>query len=175
MFKAARVSTSNFRKFLDGLSAEVMTANGFLKSYQDEYDIRTTTLFIDEWESALGIPDDCFTGTSSIEDRRRDALAKLASLGVQTPEDFVDLAAIFGVSVTIKSGIDVGGFPVTFPFILGDAKTLRNTIIVEYSVVTGQLFPFTFPLTFGDPAIDLIRCLFGKLKPATAILQFDEV
>jgi len=166
---------TNFRNFLVGLAGELVRAEGYLKSYQDEYDPRTTTLFIEEWEKALGIPDDCFPGNGSIENRRRDVLIKLASLGVQTEQDFVDLAALFGVNVVIVSGVEIGAFPLTFPFLLLGEVQSRFTMVVQFTVVGGTVFPMTFPLIFGDEAIEIMQCLFNKLKPANVQIIYQEV
>lgn len=175
LFAGAFTSGTNFRNFIVGMATELQRSEAYLLSYQDEYDIRTTTLFIAEWESALGIPDDCFTNTGTIEERRRNVLAKLASLGVQTRQDFIDLAALFGVNVTILSGSEVGGFPVVFPFILLSAQELRFTMIVQYTIVGAETFPLTFPFIFGDSVTDLMECLFSKLKPANVKLTFQEI
>ncbi len=176
LFQAAKKSTTNFRKFIEGLSDELQLAEGYLKSYQDEYDVRTTSLLIEQWEAALGIPDDCFSGTGSLEERRRDALAKLGSLGVQTAEDFEALAAIFGIDATVESGVGIATFTYTFPIplLVGD-KQSKFTIVVTYSIIGVDNFTFTFPFILGDSRADILRCLFQNLKPANCIIFFKEV
>ena len=141
MFQSAMRSSTNFRKFIEGLANELVTAEGFIKSYQDQYDIRTSTLLVSEWENALGIPDDCFSGTGTIEERRRDALAKLGSLGVQTKEDFEALALLFGVNAQVFSGSGLGGFPLTFllfslVIVFHGSQLLFNTalLVARYSL-----------------------------------------
>jgi len=47
--------------------------------------------FLDEWERALGIPDDCFDLANTDDERRINILTKLAALGVQT-EHLVSLS-----------------------------------------------------------------------------------
>jgi uncharacterized protein YmfQ (DUF2313 family) len=174
LFEAARLSTTNFRKFIEGLADELKISEGFLISYQDQYDVRTTELLVDEWEKALGIPDDCFKGTGTIEERRRDALAKLGSLGVQTAQDFENLAALFGITAIVQTGVDVGGFPLTFPFVLLSTQQSKFTIVVNYSIIGGDRFPLTLPFTLGDESADILECLFRKLKPANCQIFFFE-
>ena len=72
LFESARITDTNFRKLLIGLAKELFNAEGYLKIVSNEYDINTTTLLIEEWESALGIPDTCFAADGTIEERRRD-------------------------------------------------------------------------------------------------------
>jgi uncharacterized protein YmfQ (DUF2313 family) len=176
LFQAARQSTTNFRKFIEGLADELKISEGFLKSYQDEYDVRTTSLLIEQWESALGIPDDCFSGDGTLVERRRDALAKLGSLGVQTAEDFEAVALIFGIDADVQSGVGVATFPFVFPIplLLGDLQS-KFTIVVFYSIVGAESFTFTFPFILGDSRADVLRCLFEKLKPANCEIFFNEV
>lgn len=177
LFNAARITDTNFRKLLLGLASELFTAEGYLKTVSNEYDINTTTLLIEEWEGALGIPDTCFAADGTIDDRRRDVLVKLASLGVQTPEDFEALGDIFGVSVTVNAGIDFSSvFPMTFPFVFfNSAKDARFTIIIDFTVEPASRFTLTFPFTFGSSGINVLECLFNKLKPANCDIIFRQV
>ena len=177
LFESARITDTNFRNLLFGLASELFNAEGYLKTISNEYDINTTTLLIEEWEGALGIPDTCFAADGSIEDRRRDILIKLASLGVQTSEDFEELGNIFDVSVTVNAGIDFSSvFPMIFPFIFfNSASDARFTIIVDFTVEPASRFTLTFPFTFGSAGINTLECLFNKLKPANCDIIFRQV
>lgn len=154
LFEGAKVDGTNLRKFLKGLSGELVTAEGYFRTIADEYDITTTTLFIDEWEAAVGIPDTCFLGTGTIVERRRDVLAKLVSLGVQTVSDFEDLADLFGIPVNVYQG------------------ATRFTINIDFVGVTIEEFTYTFPFTFGNAETALMSCLFDKLKPANCTIVY---
>lgn len=174
LFISKRANDSNFRKLLRGIAYTLFDANGLLI----EYDILPdeTEKFLSEWESALGIPDDCFSGTGTNNERRRDILVKLASLGIQTAQDFVDLAALFGLTVVVKGGITENSFPLTFPFIFFDTdKEARFTIVIEFFVQGSSVFPFTFPFVFGSNEQAILECLFQKLKPANCNLIFKQV
>lgn len=175
LFKTKNFQDSNFRKLLRGLASELFTADGYLRSYSQEILPDQTVLFIDEWEKALGIPDDCFPGTGDIDERRTHVLVKLASLGVQTQQDFIDLADLFGITVSIDPGITHAQFPYTFPMLLLDQTSARFTILVTFTVTIFNEFPLTFPFSFGDPTIGILECLFSKLKPANCDLIFLEV
>jgi len=165
---------SNLRAVLRGMASELFTADGYIRTYQQEIIPDETVLFIDEWERAVGIPDSCFKGTGTIDERRLHVLVKLASLGVQTAQDFIDLAALFGVTITVTAGSTSGGFPMTFPIrLFGPAAYF--TIIVQFTVESIERFPLTYPITFGDETIGLLECLFTKLKPANCDLIFEQV
>ena len=177
LFEAKKIGNSNYRQLLRGIASELFTAEGYLISLNDEYLPDQTVLFLDEWESALGIPDSCFSGAGTIIERRRDILVKLASLGVQTANDFEGLGDIFGVSVKVHPGISFSSvFPATFPFIFfNSAKEARFTIIVDFTVEEASKFTLTFPFTFGSGEIGVLECLFSKLKPANCDIIFRQV
>ena len=103
-------------------------------------------------------------------------MVKLASLGVQTAQDFIDLAALFGITVEIKNGTVNGTFPMTCPIIVFDSsKAARFTIIVTFTVAAAETFPYTFPLPFGNAQIAILECLFNRLKPANTDIIFLQV
>jgi len=173
LFEAKNINDSLMRMYLRGLAHANQDAESFLILFEQEMDVSNTTLFIEEWERTVGIPDDCFNTNTTIEIRRQQVLMKLASLGVQTEADFVNLAAIYGVTITIYSGIKYNAFPITFPIILFDsAKEARFNMVVEYFVEAQNRFTYTFPIVFGDQDIPIIECLFRKLIPANVDLYF---
>ena len=177
LFEAGKVSGTKLRSVLLGLAKEFSTAEGYLKTISNEYDINTTTLFINEWESAVGIPDSCFKGDGTIEQRRSHVLVKLASLGIQTEEDFEELGSIIGIAIVVTPGFEVSGvFPMTFPFIFFDTiAESRFTIVVDFTVEAASKFTLTFPFTFGSDEIAILECLFLKLKPANCNILFRRV
>lgn len=157
---------SNLRKFLNGLSKEFFRIDEQMNLMSEDHDINKTVQFIERWESAVGIPDDCFNANGTLAERRLQVLAKLARMNLTSEQDFIDLATLFGLNVTIRSGKEASTFPMTFPIILFDTeKEAKFTMIVEFeSLIEG--FPFTFPFVFAESKNNLIKCLFNKLKPA---------
>lgn len=176
LFVSKRIVGSTFRNLISGLACEVLNAEGYLKLLQQEFIPDETVAFLSEWERTLGIPDDCFDGQGTDDIRRRDILAKLASLGVQTEEDFEELALLFGIVANVMSGIDSNEvFPLTFPFFFPlSEEEARFTIVIEYTPQF-DIFPYIFPFTFGDDSVDILQCLFNKLKPANCQVLFRAV
>lgn len=167
---------SNLRSLLRGMTCELFRANGFLREYSGNIVPDTTVKFIDEWESTLGIPDDCFSGSGDITERRRDVLTKLAALGVQTVQDFIDLAERFGVVVTVTPGIDEITFPLVFPIVMFTTEQeARFTIVIRFTIQADNKFPLTFPIIFGSGEIAVLECLFTKLKPANCDIIFQQI
>ena len=163
LWAAKNIANSNLRNFIKGVSGESVRAETFLKALQDQYIPDNTQNFLDDWEGALGIPDDCFDGEGDNDERRRDILVKLASLGVQTVADFQNLASLFGITATVLPGEEATPVPPNPKF----------TIVIEFVAPEG--FPFTFPITFGSDTINILECLFNRLKPANCATVFTQV
>lgn len=176
IFESKKIQDQKLRKLLIGLSGVHKEAEEKINMTSEEYDIRTTTLFIEEWEEFVGIPDDCFDVAEDLPTRRANVLTKFTSLGVQTEEEFKALAATFGFTIEIKQGGDQAIFPLVFPTILFETEVdARNTFIVEFTEPSPTVFPLTFPIEFGESALAILECLFNKLKPATSAVIFRQV
>ncbi len=176
IFDAKRDDASVLRSLLRGFASGMLSVDDMLDLFRAEVLPNTTTDFIEEWESAVGIPDECFDiEDATIEERRLYVTIKLASLGVQTSDDFGYLATLLGTTVTVRSGMahdNVIGYGTDLPVVLfPDLKTARFTIIVAIEDVSGG-FPYTFPFPFGTTAQGIMECLFSKLKPANCDLLF---
>ena len=152
-FEAKNILGSNLRQILTGLAHELFRAQGYLCTLDQEYLPDQTVLYLTEWERALGIPDDCFSGTGSDDERLRDIILKLTAYsGIQTVADFQNLADKFDITATVTPGVD-SGFAITDP---------RFAIVVEW-----------FGTTPAESAqINIVSCLFSKLKPANVEIYF---
>ena len=171
LFEAKNIADSNFRQLLRGFAGELFTAEGYLITLEQEYFPDTTTLFLSEWESALGIPDDCFSGAGTNNERRRDILVKLSSLGIQTDTDFVDLAAIFDKVVTVTQLSDEVFPPYSVPFTPSSLLNARFIIVItgENLVTVGPPYDVPFDVVGGET---IMECLFNKLKPTNCNILF---
>lgn len=171
LFAKKNIQDSNFRKLLTGLAGELFTADGYLRSYADNIIPDTTILFIDKWERAVGNPDDCFDGQGTLTDRRRDIVVKLASLGIQTPQDFIDVALLFGKVVTVTSLSKEAFPPYAVPFLPVSLPEGRFVIVVTGEDLTTNPPPYAVPFDLTDSE-SIMECLFKKLKPANCALIF---
>ena len=178
LFVAKKCLDTNLRNLLEGLAESLRKAEEDINLTTSEYDIPTTTLFIEEWEKFVGIPDDCFIIADTIEQRRSNVLTKLTALGVQTADEFVELAAIFGVPVNVFSGAgeEAEFFTLEFPAIFSViSKEARFTMIVEFLVPESEQFPYIFPFLFGSDLISILECLFNRLRPANVRVEFRQI
>ncbi len=168
-FGSKDIPNSVLRSLLSGLAQEIYRADGYIDLLRTDVVPDNTVFFIDEWESALGIPDDCFNGQGTDSERRLDIIVKLASMGIQSEEDFEALALKYGVVVDVVPGKIAEAEPsITFP----DDKTARHTIVINFLTAVPTKFTYTFPINFGTEIFAILECLFTKLKPANCDLLF---
>jgi len=165
LWESALVPDTNLNALLLGLSGALLDVQNFMAVYNSEFiPSQPGTSFLEDWEQAVGIPDECFPGPEETdrEIRRLHVLVKLASLGVQTSDDFVDLATILGFpGTTVESGIDAG---------IAEPEG-QFTIVVTFPF-SGNNFPLIFPVLFGSDQFAILECLFTKLKPDNCDIIF---
>lgn len=171
VFEAKNIKGSNLRDLLTGLAGELQRVQDYLCVIEKEYLPDQTVLYLDEWEKALGIPDNCFGDSTTESDRRRDILAKLTALGVQTAQDFEELALLFGKVVTVTPLSEEAFPPYNVPFTPVSLPESRFTIVVTGVNLVTNLPPYDVPFTPGNDA-SIIECLFNQLKPANCTVIF---
>lgn len=177
LFAAKNIQGKNLFKLLMGLGGEFQRVDAIFQSVWDGTNILTTNdvNYIELWEGFVGIPDNIFTQTSSltIEERRQNILIKLRSLGVLTEQDFIDLAALLGVAITIKHGIEFAYPPYTPPFIPMSSYGARFVWIVQGPDLDIASYPeYSVPF-FPSAPVSQLSSLFEILKPANTILIFQ--
>lgn len=167
VFGASYEQGTNLRNLLIGLAAELYRVETTMNAIKYDHDPINTTQLITYWEAALGIPDSCIQiGGQTLAQRRNNVIAKFAKMNIITSSDFISLAALFGFTVTITAGKDVGVFPIPFPcWFFPSAKVARFTMIVTFPA-SQYVFPLAFPCNFSSPLTNIVQCLFNKLKPA---------
>lgn len=173
-FVAKNITTTNTYKFFDAIAKNfVLYCDDLREVQQVEMDPNTTEDLISRWEREYGIPDECLDIAPTLEERRQNILIKIGMSGVQTVQDFEDLALKFGVVVNVypAAGTSEITFPLDFPWLFFNETTAKFTIIVELPLQLGEnIFPFDntkFPFPFSSTNGNIIECVFRKLVPAT--------
>lgn len=177
LFASKALQNTNLRKLLQGLGGELTVLDQTIANTELGFNILETQDldFIAAWEAAVGIPNTYFSNTSSlgIEERRQQVLIQLRSLGVLTEQDFIDLAALLGQTITIEHAIDLLYPPYAVPFIpYGRAEQARFIMIVKgLSFDPAAYPPYAVPFIPQNPSSQ-IQVLFNILKPAPTIIIF---
>jgi uncharacterized protein YmfQ (DUF2313 family) len=175
-FAGKNISSSQTRRLLRGLADELMRTDEVIDLLRWETLPDTTEFFIDEWESAVGIPCECFKGTGDDTERRLHVIIKLAWMAVQTGGDFIALANALGVTCYVEGGSIHGAFPFVFPIrFYPSAKAAFHTIVVTFVLPEELVFTYEFPIEFSTGLLTLVQCIFNKIKPAHVDIIYDNL
>lgn len=184
-FAAVGIPGTAARSLLEGLAAELVRLDEQLCALgRETIPDEENTLFLAEWERALGLPDECFTETTGlpVELRAQQIKVKLAALGFQTEQDFETIGEIFGVTITATPGPEVSPWPATEPSsVEPSAQDKRFTVVFKIEDVTSNnTWNWTWNQGPGgdghlwsDPGTETLKCLFQKLKPANVQVFLD--
>lgn len=168
LFVAKNFEGSNFRRLLRGWAFELQRLEATFIEVAQEYNIYTTNDFISEWERMVGIPDSCFSNDKNIETRRRQVIIKLSAEGVNTKQDFIDLAALLGFTITITYPPEIPFYPpydVPINLITGIPES-RYVWIVRGQGLVPNVPPYDVPFSLISGHATVLQCFFEKLKPA---------
>lgn len=92
---------STWAQLLHGLADELARVDARAGSLVTESDPRSTSELLDDWERVAGLPDACATDEQTTDQRRAALHARVAGIGGQSRQYYVDLAARLGYAVTI--------------------------------------------------------------------------
>lgn len=134
----------------------------------EESDPRTTSAMFQDWEYDYGLPDLCDNSVPSMVERRQLLLAKIMGIGGQSPSYFIELAAIFGYTITItefhpfrvdESDVDdaLYGDEWAYAWQVNAPVDVITEFTVDESAVGDAL------REWGDTRLE---CVIGRAKPA---------
>ncbi len=155
-FLGKNVPDANFYKLLDALSVRITETSNAINAWVNNYAPQNAVLLVEEWEEALGLPDACFPKADTIEERIEDILVKLRTRSVRTAQDYEDLAATLGITLTVKPYKEICE-PWGSPYVvLSDERGGCDNFIL---VVNG-------------PVNDQVKCVFDKVRRAHTQLLY---
>lgn len=96
--------TALFFVLLEAFGAVFAKVHNRLVDVIDEADPRTTVQLLEDWERVLALPDPCTPADSvlTLQERRTRVVQKLVLAGGQSPQFFVELAALLGYVIVIS-------------------------------------------------------------------------
>jgi len=165
--------SSNFGKFIDALAIELKRVYDDLNNVSEDYDILVTDELLSRWESAVGIPDNCFSATGSKAERRLHVLLKFAKMNVQTAPQMVQLAVALGFTDTTIQPLQQNALPpYNVPFIPSTSPGSRYVIVVNATNAINNLPPYDVPFTPAADNTSLLNCIMNVVKPANTEVIF---
>jgi uncharacterized protein YmfQ (DUF2313 family) len=96
-----RDPSSRLMAFLEGLGSEFGHVERRSLELLEEVDPHRTVEMLPDWERIVGLPDACVSIEETVQDRRQAVLVKLAAVGGQSRQFYIDLAAEYGFTITI--------------------------------------------------------------------------
>jgi uncharacterized protein YmfQ (DUF2313 family) len=163
-------------RLLSGLSPEFARIHGRVLDLIRESDPRTTVEMLAEWERALGLPDNCSsTLAPTLQARRDDVLTKLVSLGGQSREYFIAVAARLGYTISIEEfkpfrvgrsrvGESINALEMTWVWRVNGPPVTIRSFRVGRSRIGERL------RSWGNTALE---CRLTQLKPAHTKIIFS--
>ena len=185
---AYRTPGKNAYKLLASLAQAFEDAWGALCGLAAELDPRTTEQMLPEWERALSLPDVCLPTAGTLAQRRSLLLFRLTKKRWTTIQDWYDLAALFGIKVTITPGYVVShgqGYANCYPVPYASAIPFNGRFRVYidlgltkptgYGYGTGGMAGPGYPVPYGtdNVAFNAFRCLIERVKPASVVVIWN--
>lgn len=170
------IKGTNLFGLLEAIGGEITKIDELFEDNYKQFSILYTDNldYIRLWESMVGIPDDVFTQTESlsIEERRDQVLLKLRGLGTLTEQDFIDLAKLLGIDITIEHGADNLYPPYSVPFCPLSEKGAKFVMfVIGAGIFSGDYPAYNVPFLPTADDSQIVN-LFEKLKPAMTKILF---
>lgn len=125
-----------------------------------------------DWEAEYGLPDNCVTGETSVAERLRALEAKVMSLAIITPGDFIRVAASYGFSITIEEpavfecGFSECGGEHTVGDVLQEVYWIVHIADLAFDYFTCAASECGFDPLFDFADADRPLCILRRLAPA---------
>jgi uncharacterized protein YmfQ (DUF2313 family) len=164
---------SSAEQFLDAWAEEFFRAQARAAALITEADPRSTFDLLPDYERIFGLPTDCMIGVDQTLAQRRNALlAQMTSIGGQSRQYFIDLAAAAGFVITITEfkPFSVGG---TVDDVLwGPDWAYAWQVNAPPETVTYFRVTSGVNEALASWGNNLLECLINRFKPAHTIAIF---
>lgn len=159
---------------LNAMAEELARVDARSKELLSQIDPRTTSELLNEWEATLGLPDNCGSPPTLMQHRRNAVLAKIAAVGGQSKQYFIELASVFGFAITITEFSPfTAGSTVGAP-IYGSDWAYAWQVNAPLNTITtfraGQSAAGEPLRAWGN---DRLECLLTRYKPAHTTIIFS--
>lgn len=173
---AKRLASKNLYKLLKGVSKEFGRLEEKMSEIATSWLLNSSAGLLETWEKVNGIPDGKIPGSADTENRRRQALMKLASEGIHTASDYEWLLSLLGIEATVYPGhyFWTNPDPRVPPF--SSEKESRFTLVIEADIPLSDpialpnFFPVPFPWVFRSSSYSVGQAYLMDVIPANVQL-----
>ncbi len=175
----SRVRGSANERLLEGMAEEPARIEArAIYLVLKEFFAQSARELLSEWEVEYGLPDECTTLGVTYEERIENLLRKIRTIGGQSIEYLIGVAAALGIEIAI------GEFK---PFRAGMSRAGDRLYSREWRFVFRVIIPSTRMYWFragrnsaGDPLRywrrnEILECIINKLKPSHSFVIYAYV
>mgnify|MGYP000919492952 CR=1 FL=1 len=166
---------SNIRGLLAGMAVPFNVLEQEIEYAAREFNANTTSDLISEWETSVGLPDNCIGALPDLAQRRAAVISRLRKspiVTLQEMQDFVN-SQLDGQTITLYPGHPYYTLPYRLPQHLISAPGKRFIIVVEVER-GGAKLPYQLPQQLIR-GIDTskIECIMARIVPANVYVQIE--
>lgn len=171
-WQAKNLAGTNMHALVSACAAEFREIQIQIETLAREFDVNLTDQLLPDWETSVGLPEECTGQLTSLADRRKAVILRLRKIPFVTKADYEQLALeLTGLSVTVTPGAELELFPLDFPIILASGNSYFKLYVTFNDAIGG--FPYLFPFNFISTGDNMIRCVFEQIAPANVLIIFQ--
>lgn len=171
-WQAKNLAGTNMHALVSACAAEFRQIQIQIETLAREFDVNLTDQLLPDWETSVGLPEECMGQMASLADRRKAVILRLRKIPFVTKADYEQLAFdLTGLSVTVTPGAELELFPLDFPIILASGNSYFKLYVTFNDAIGG--FPYLFPFNFISTGDNIIRCVFEQIAPANVLIIFQ--
>lgn len=168
-----RQANTNMENLLTALATEPERVDCRVQDMLTEAYPLTTSELLTDWERALGLPEECEGLGDTVQKRRQAVHQKLSSLGGQSPQFYIDLAASIGFEITITEFDPFcAGDPCGDPLYGDDWAHTFQVNAAEETILYFNAGEGSAGEPLASWGNSLLECVINRYKPAHSVVIF---
>ena len=164
----------NVRKLINSLAVAPNQAQQQIELLATEFNINTSVALLPDWETSVGLPDDCFGVGGTLAQRRQaviDRLRKTPLVTLAELQAFVD--RLYPTSgIILETSFPDTSFEYTFETLFTGAVADEFFLIARIPA-TENTFEYTFEMDFTAGVPGSFVCIMNKILPANVVLILE--
>jgi hypothetical protein len=177
LWEAKAVAGTNLNNLMYGVAKPFNITQELIEKLKDELNINTTVDLISEWETSVGLPDDCDGISDNIEQRRTAVIQRFRKVPIVTIDDLQDYVDAKFPDLGIKLYTGTEYFNFEYSFETSFWGNISDKFIIVAEIPSQEpFFEFEFEMEFtGGVNTDFLRCTIERVIPANVVLIIVEV